>query len=508
MERVDILEAFGLRQGCEHIHLECKEAGDKLPRSFWETYSSFANTSGGVVILGVKEKREEGTFEVTGVSNPYEMVKNLHDTLSNRSKVNIDILQNDSIEVVEDISGKRVILVYVPEASEKLKPVYLNQNNQNSYIRKGEADVRASEDELNAMIRNSSVTSIDSKVLKGYSIDDLDKSTLSEFRGKVDAIFPDKGYDGMPFEDFLITTGFYGRSGAGKEYGPTAGCIMLFGKYNAIKEIAPSYFLDYIDYRGTSERWTDRLSSDLPNSREMNIFNFYNMVYSKLEALDKTKFQLGDDWVRIDASLKPALREALVNTLVHADYSIPRGSVKILVYDDRYVFQNPGCMLIRPEDFFIGGKSEIRNEILMKCFRLLHLSERQGMGGSEIFKVTSDNKVRAPRIDTNLLTTELTIWKVDVAEYPDLNIREKKILRYIAKAGKEVTTRELLENLPEYKRDSMHKGLALLQERGFIQKRGASVSSRYILSPATSDGSYLNKEAQVFMDIIHRSPQE
>ena len=468
MERVDILEAFGLRQGCEHIHLECKEAGDKLPRSFWETYSSFANTSGGVVILGVKEKREEGTFEVTGVSNPYEMVKNLHDTLSNRSKVNIDILQNDSIEVVEDISGKRVILVYVPEASEKLKPVYLNQNNQNSYIRKGEADVRASEDELNAMIRNSSVTSIDSKVLKGYSIDDLDKSTLSEFRGKVDAIFPDKGYDGMPFEDFLITTGFYGRSGAGKEYGPTAGCIMLFGKYNAIKEIAPSYFLDYIDYRGTSERWTDR----------------------------------------IDASLKPALREALVNTLVHADYSIPRGSVKILVYDDRYVFQNPGCMLIRPEDFFIGGKSEIRNEILMKCFRLLHLSERQGMGGSEIFKVTSDNKVRAPRIDTNLLTTELTIWKVDVAEYPDLNIREKKILRYIAKAGKEVTTRELLENLPEYKRDSMHKGLALLQERGFIQKRGASVSSRYILSPATSDGSYLNKEAQVFMDIIHRSPQE
>ena len=93
-------------------------------------------------------------------------------------------------------------------------------------------------------------------------------------------------------------------------------------------------------------------------------------------------------------------------------------------------------MLIRPEDFFIGGKSEIRNEILMKCFRLLHLSERQGMGGSEIFKVTSDNKVRAPRIDTNLLTTELTIWKVDVAEYPDLNIREKKILRYIAKAGR------------------------------------------------------------------------
>lgn len=270
------------------------------------------------------------------------------------------------------------------------------------------------------MIRNSATTSFDSRVMKGYCLDDLDKSTLAEFKGKVSAVFPDNGYEDMGFEEFLIKTGFYGRIGTGSEYYPNAGCILLFGKYNAIKEVVPSYFLDYINYQGTTERWADRLSTDLPNSREMNIFNFYNMVYLKLEALDLSKFQLGDDMVRFDPSLKPALREALVNTLSHADYTIPRGSVKILAYDDRYVFQNPGCMLIKPEDFFVGGKSELRNEIIMKCFRMLHLSERQGMGGSRIFKVTSDNKVRAPQIDTSLMTTELTIWRVDIAEYPDL----------------------------------------------------------------------------------------
>lgn len=507
MERVDILEEFGIKQGAEHLHLECKEAGDRLPRSFWDTYSSFANTSGGVVILGVKENHEERTFEVTGVTNPYEMVKNLHDTLSNRSKVNLDILESDSVEIVEDVSGKKVILIYVPEASEKQKPVYLNQNNQNTYIRKGKADVRASEDELNAMIRNSATSSADAKVLKDYSLDDLDKSALSEFRGKVDATFPDKGYDEMSFEEFLITTGFYGRSGTSKEYRPTVGCLMLFGKYNAIKEIAPSYFLDYIDYRATTDRWNDRLSTDLPNNREMNIFNFYNMVYSKLEALDQTKFKLGDDWVRIDTSLKSALREALVNTLVHADYSIPRGSVKILAYDDRYVFQNPGCMLIKPEDFFVGGKSEIRNEILMKCFRLLHLSERQGMGGSEIFKIARENQVRAPVIDTNLMTTELTIWKVDVTDYPDLKTREKAILLYIAKADRPVTSKELLENLPQYKKDSMYKGLTILQEKGMIQKKGMSVSTCYIFDSASPCGSKATRETQVFMDIIHRGKE-
>ena len=165
-------------------------------------------------------------------------------------------------------------------------------------------------------------------------------------------------------------------------------------------------------------------------------------------------------------------------------------------------------MLIKPEDFFVGGKSELRNEIIMKCFRMLHLSERQGMGGSRIFKVTSANKVRAPQIDTSLMTTELTIWKVDIAEYPDLKIREKKILRYIAKAENDVTTKELLENLPEYKRDSMHKGLAILQKKGMIQKKGASVSSRYAFCPSALERSGLSKEAQVFMDIANRGQKE
>lgn len=179
--------------------------------------------------------------------------------------------------------------------------------------------------------------------------------------------------------------------------------------------------------------------------------------------------------------------------------------MKILAYDDRYVFQNPGCMLIKPEDFFVGGKSELRNEIIMKCFRMLHLSERQGMGGSRIFKVTSDNKVRASQIDTSLMTTELTIWRVDIAEYPDLGEREKAILRYIAKAGREVKSKELLERLTEYKRDSLYAGLSVLLEKGMIQKLGASVSTSYVFCPASLNTiSDTNKEKQVFMDIICR----
>ena len=79
------------------------------------------------------------------------------------------------------------------------------------------------------------------------------------------------------------------------------------------------------------------------------------------------------------------------------------------------------------------------------------------MGGSEIFKIASDNKRRAPNIDTNLMTTELTIWKVDIAELPDLSDREKTVLRYIANAGRAVTSKELLEQLPQCELPTLKK---------------------------------------------------
>ena len=147
----------------------------------------------------------------------------------------------------------------------------------------------------------------------------------------------------------------------------------------------------------------------------------------------------------------------------------------------------------------------IHNEILMKCFRILHLSERQGMGGSEIFKIASDNKRLVPNIDTNLMTTELTIWKVDIAELPDLSDREKTVLRYIANAGRAVTSKELLEQLPQYKRTNLHQCLTILQERGLIQKKGASVSTNYVFCPKSLNRiSSVSKEAQVFMDVVRR----
>ena len=74
-----------LRYG-ERVSLECKEAAGGLPKSVWETYSAFANTDGGVILLGIRENFAETDFDkhftVSGVGNPARMIKEFWDTVN------------------------------------------------------------------------------------------------------------------------------------------------------------------------------------------------------------------------------------------------------------------------------------------------------------------------------------------------------------------------------------------------------------------------------------------
>ncbi|WP_282096997.1 RNA-binding domain-containing protein [Stutzerimonas nosocomialis] len=76
------------------MDLECKLAAGRdgkgaLPEDFWPTYSAFANTGGGVVVLGVREKK--GQFHLEGIANPAKVRKELFDNLNNRKQVSANL---------------------------------------------------------------------------------------------------------------------------------------------------------------------------------------------------------------------------------------------------------------------------------------------------------------------------------------------------------------------------------------------------------------------------------
>ena len=87
----------------EGVDVECKESSDTLPKDLWETYSAFANTKGGTIFLGVKEKN--GEFSVSGVNNVDKVVKELWDNLNNNKKVSSNIISDRDV-TIENINGK------------------------------------------------------------------------------------------------------------------------------------------------------------------------------------------------------------------------------------------------------------------------------------------------------------------------------------------------------------------------------------------------------------------
>lgn len=87
----------------EKVDIECKEAGNNVPRSAYESYSAFANTIGGYIILGVKEDKKktlpEERFIIQGIQNSKKQIDDFWNTI-NSSKVNRNILEDEDVLVV------------------------------------------------------------------------------------------------------------------------------------------------------------------------------------------------------------------------------------------------------------------------------------------------------------------------------------------------------------------------------------------------------------------------
>ena len=122
-------------------------------------------------------------------------------------------------------------------------------------------------------------------------------------------------------------------------------------------------------------RWTDRLQSS-SGEWSGNICDFYFRVYNKLIKDVKIPFAM-DGGDRIDDTpIHKALREALANCLINADYYGARGVV-IKSETDRLVFENPGYIRTGKVQMRKGGESDPRNKSLMKMFNLINIGERR-----------------------------------------------------------------------------------------------------------------------------------
>ena len=138
----------------ENNSIEAKKATGGLPRSIWETYSAFANTTGGVILLGVAERKDKTLYAVD-LPDPQRLVAQFLDGLTDCNKVSVNLLSACDVRI-EQVDGKEIVVISVPQAAKSQRPVYVGSDPfTGTYYRKGEADLRCTKQTVERMLKEA-----------------------------------------------------------------------------------------------------------------------------------------------------------------------------------------------------------------------------------------------------------------------------------------------------------------------------------------------------------------
>ena len=411
-------EIMELLQFGEHIHLECKKAETKLPGAVWETYSSFANTDGGVILFGVEEHPKEPEFAkrfiFRSINNPDQRIKDFWNTI-NSDKCSSNILVDANVGTCV-LFGETIIWVEVPRAKYNQRPVYINGNlMKGTYKRNHEGDYHCTEDEVKAMLRDANDTGNDGGILAGYTMDDIDTNALRSYRIEFEHRNPDHVWNQLEDSAFLGKMGGYVKdSSTGKMWLTTAG-LLMFGTGEAIRERFDNIRMDYLDQTNLlpGSRWSDRLTYD--GMWENNLYNFMRQVMPKLVSGLKRPFRL-EGMVRVDDTpVHKAIREAVVNMMIHSDYLI-NGVLKIVKTDRGFIFSNPGSLKLPLQAIYDGGHSVARNPRIQTFFRMIGAGDNIGSGFPTILSAWGEENWRKPDLSENpeLRQVDLKLWMISL----------------------------------------------------------------------------------------------
>lgn len=494
-EQLNSLDLSGL---AEAYDLECKAAQGRngrgeLPEDFWKSYSAMANADGGIILLGVQEK-PRGHFQALGLIDVERVRKALWDNLHNRKQISTNLLVEDDIQVIK-IDGKIVLRVQVPRASRQSRPVYVGSNPLvGTYLRRYEGDYLVDDEKVRRMLAERVEDSRDEQILKGFDFSDLDMETVAAYRNRFAAVKPGHVWTDLTVVEFLERIGAAGKNREEDYSGIRLAGLLMFGRGEVICDALPHYMVDYQERpeARAEKRWIDRLVPD--GSWSGNIYDFFRKVYQKLTADLKVPFQLQDGQRVEDTPVHEALREALVNTLIHADFT-GRVSVLVVKRPDMFGFRNPGLMRISPELAIQGGNSDCRNRRLQMMFQLVGYGDHAGSGIPKIYSNWANRHWRRPvlyelrepeqtllELRMSSLVPEEAVAELEMhigEEFHTLSDTER--LALITACSEGVVNHARLREISAEHSADISKMLAHLVRDGFLTSDGAGRGMVYFL---------------------------
>ncbi len=376
-------ELISRLKGYEWTDFECKKARSNVPKDAYSTVSAFANTQGGWLIFGVSENA--GLLEITGVDlNSFDRVQDAFlTTLRGGQKVNHIIPAEPH---VYEVDGNRILAFFIPEMERHQKPVYLNGNPRESFVRRAARDERMTDNELQRFLRDAAEKAWDNAIISDIDPEtSIDRETLDWYREQFYRRNPEQRYISNPRE-FLREWNFIVHH-QGKPH-LTRAAILLFGTDHHLRSLLPRPVLDYqrIDTRfahwSADERWHDRVVF------EENLFKTWRGLIAKYSRIAEHPFKIDPATLRRidDPPDYVAFREAAINLLIHQDYGDHHRKASIKWFTDQIQFWNPGDAFATTAQLLESNEKEIRNPLIVNAFRRIGLSDQAGTGIPAIFR--------------------------------------------------------------------------------------------------------------------------
>lgn len=362
---MDIKTLEELIAGGESSQLELKIAPPR-PSEIAQRLCGFANGGGGYLVLGVEDK----TLKIVGLRNPGEAA----DTVLQGSRLCKPVIALEGSEPeLYNIRGKNVLVAKIPANN---GPLY--QAGGVCWIRRGSHTIPLEVGEIEQHLYSRGITSWERRIAAGAGMEDLDLNQVRELvENRPERTRTSRRLDNL--EGLLLGLHCAVKMDEGV-LRPTNAGILLFGK-------APQHFI--LQSEVTCVLYGENLGSRRYRDRKIlggsirelidgaeDFFKRYVAVAARMEGFH-----------RIDEPeyLVDVLREAVVNAVVHRDYSLEGESIRIFYYPDRIEIRNPGLLLpgLTIEELRRGqARSKLRNPVLAAVLRDLPggYMERMGSG--------------------------------------------------------------------------------------------------------------------------------
>lgn len=505
MTAVELLESLNLLD--ENERIEAKRASE-AGKSVLESICAFANEpglGGGWIALGLV--REEmalfPAYEVEGIAHPDRLSSDIASQCrdSFNTPLRVDI-------TTENIDGKNVVVVFVPEAQPQDKPIFFKSHGlpRGAFRRIGSTDQRCTDDDLAIFYQGRQQESFDAGIVADATLDDLSPEAIADYRKSRAEANPDAEELRWSDEELFQALGCIRRNTKG-EWQPTVAGLILFGKPSALRRCFPMTRVDYIRVPG--REWVpdpDR-RFDTVELRDPLFRLIRRAQASVLDDLPKT-FGLGEgELQRQDKPVIPlrVIREALVNALMHRSYR-SHSPVQIIRYTNRLEIRNPGFSLKSPEHLGEPG-SQPRNPKIAAVLHETRFAETKGSGIRVMRESMEQAGLTPPLFESDRATDQFVaryffhhfLGEDDIAwlaRFRDLHLsdEEAKALIVVREAGAldNATYRAL------NKTDTLSASQALrrLRDAGLLTQRGRGSATYYIpTDKLTSESHHLREES-------------